>query len=114
MANTPLANFVFTDLLLPAFLLPDTCENFNKGYPKETIGYYLYNQHEKKIFVSCYAEFFKNSLTLQEASGSLTLQEASGNNTLHKANGSDVGLELIQEDDTQPSNDTIEQHDEVA
>ncbi|GJU20127.1 retrotransposon protein, putative, ty1-copia subclass [Tanacetum coccineum] len=46
-----------------------------------------------------------NTLTLQEASGNLTLQEASG---------SDVGLELLQEEDnTQPSENTSEQHDEL-
>nr|GEX66576.1 zinc finger, CCHC-type [Tanacetum cinerariifolium] len=47
---------------------------------------------------------FKNSLTLQEASGSYGLLEASE---------SDVGLELIQEDDTQPSENTSKRHDEI-
>ncbi|GJT92650.1 hypothetical protein Tco_1081495 [Tanacetum coccineum] len=51
-----------------------------------------------------YLKFFENSLTLQELYGSHELPEASG---------SDVGLELIKEDDTQPSNDTSEQHDEA-
>nr|GEV02602.1 ribonuclease H-like domain-containing protein [Tanacetum cinerariifolium] len=74
------------------------------GYLKETIGYYFYNPYENKNFVARYAEFFKNSLTLQEASMSLTL---------HEASGSDVGLELLQELDTQPSKDTSEQHDEI-
>ncbi|GJY02747.1 hypothetical protein Tco_0360899 [Tanacetum coccineum] len=58
-------------------------------YSKETIVYYFYNLYENKIFVACYAEFFENSLTLQEANGSHGLLEASG---------SDVGLELIQEE----------------
>nr|GEU55525.1 hypothetical protein [Tanacetum cinerariifolium] len=73
-------------------------------YPKETMGYYFYNPHENNIFVACYAEFFENKLSLQEASGSHGLLEASR---------SDVGLELIQEDDTQLSNDTSKRHDEV-
>ncbi|GKB46539.1 hypothetical protein Tco_0897292 [Tanacetum coccineum] len=54
--------------------------------------YHFYNPHENKVFVARYVEFFENSLTLQKASGSLTLQEASR---------SDVGLELLQEEDTQ-------------
>ncbi|GJX86222.1 hypothetical protein Tco_0336996 [Tanacetum coccineum] len=44
---------------------------------------------------------------------SLILQEASRNYTLHEAIRSDVGLELLQELDTQPLKDTREQHDEV-
>nr|GEX66895.1 zinc finger, CCHC-type [Tanacetum cinerariifolium] len=81
-----------------------------KGIPKkaethvETMRYYFYNPYENKIFVARYAEYFKNSLNLQEASGSHRLLEASR---------SDVGPELIQEDDIQPSDDTIEQHHEV-
>nr|GEU46293.1 putative retrotransposon Ty1-copia subclass protein [Tanacetum cinerariifolium] len=67
------------------------------------MGYYFYYSLENKIFVAPNAEFFENSLTLQEASGSHGLLEASG---------SDVGLELIQEDDTQPSENTSERHDE--
>nr|GEY27090.1 hypothetical protein [Tanacetum cinerariifolium] len=53
------------------------------------IGYYFYNPHRIKIFVARYAEFFENTLTLQEASGSHRLLEASE---------SDVGLELIQKE----------------
>ncbi|GJT80289.1 retrotransposon protein, putative, ty1-copia subclass [Tanacetum coccineum] len=48
--------------------------------------------------------FFENSLTLQEAIGSHKLLEASE---------SDVGLEVIQEDDTQPSKNTSDRHNEV-
>ncbi|GKE02067.1 retrotransposon protein, putative, ty1-copia subclass, partial [Tanacetum coccineum] len=62
---------------------------------KEMMGYYFYNPYENKIFVARYAEFFENSLTLQESSGS------------------DVRLELIKDNDTQPWNDTSEQRDEV-
>nr|GEW13832.1 hypothetical protein [Tanacetum cinerariifolium] len=43
----------------------------------EMIGYYFYNPHENRIFVTCYAEFFENSLNLEEASGSYGLLEAS-------------------------------------
>ncbi|GKB91658.1 DNA helicase [Tanacetum coccineum] len=52
----------------------------------------------------CVALFFENSLTLQEASGSHGLLEMSE---------SDVGLELIQEDDTKPSDNTRKKHNEV-
>ncbi|GKA88761.1 retrotransposon protein, putative, ty1-copia subclass [Tanacetum coccineum] len=74
------------------------------GYPKETMGYYFYNPLENKIFVARNAKFFENSLTLKEVSRSHGLLEASG---------SDVGLELIKEDDTQPYENTSERHDEV-
>nr|GEV00391.1 zinc finger, CCHC-type [Tanacetum cinerariifolium] len=73
-------------------------------YLKEAMGYYFYNLLENKIFVARNAEFFKNSLTLQEASGSHGLLKATGNN---------VGLELIQEDETQHSENTSKRHDEV-
>ncbi|GJX20887.1 retrotransposon protein, putative, ty1-copia subclass [Tanacetum coccineum] len=39
----------------------------DNGYPKETMGYYFYNPHENKNSIARYAEFFENSLTLQEA-----------------------------------------------
>ncbi|GJW31624.1 hypothetical protein Tco_0051656 [Tanacetum coccineum] len=68
---------------------------FPDGYPKETMGYYFYYPLENKIFVAQNVEFFENCLTLQEASVS------------------DVGLELLQKDDTQPSENTSEQHNDV-
>ncbi|GKA55718.1 retrotransposon protein, putative, ty1-copia subclass [Tanacetum coccineum] len=74
-------------------------------YPKETMGYYFYYPLENKIFVSQNAEFFENSIMVQEASGSHGLLEMSG---------SDKGLELIQEEDTQPSENTSKAHNEVA
>ncbi|GKD64555.1 retrotransposon protein, putative, ty1-copia subclass [Tanacetum coccineum] len=58
------------------------------GYPKETMGYYFSNPHKNKIFVVHYVEFFESSLTSQEASGS------------------NVDLEIIQEENTQPSKNT--------
>ncbi|GJR40195.1 retrotransposon protein, putative, ty1-copia subclass [Tanacetum coccineum] len=73
-------------------------------YPKETMGYYFYYPFENKIDVAQNAKFFENSLTLQEASVSHGLLEASE---------SDVGLELIQKDDTKPSKNTSERNDEV-
>ncbi|GJX27774.1 retrotransposon protein, putative, ty1-copia subclass [Tanacetum coccineum] len=75
-----------------------------KGYPKETMGYYFYNLLENTIFVAQNAELFENSLTLQEASES---------HRMLKASGSDAGLELIQEDDTQPFENTSKRHDEI-
>ncbi|GKC61427.1 retrotransposon protein, putative, ty1-copia subclass, partial [Tanacetum coccineum] len=74
------------------------------SYPKETTGYYFYYPPENKIFVTRNAEFFENSLIVQEASGS---------HGPLKMSGSDEGLELIQEEDTQPSENTSEEHNEV-
>ncbi|GJT66072.1 retrotransposon protein, putative, ty1-copia subclass [Tanacetum coccineum] len=74
-------------------------------YPKETIGYYFYYPLENKIFVSRNAEFFEISFMIQEASESRGLLELSG---------SDKGLEIIQEEDTEPSKNTSNEHNEVA
>ncbi|GKB43870.1 retrotransposon protein, putative, ty1-copia subclass [Tanacetum coccineum] len=75
------------------------------SYLRETMGYYFYYPLENKIFVSQNAEFFENSFMVQEASGSHGLLEMSG---------SDKGLEIIQEEDTQPSINTSKEHNEVA
>ncbi|GJQ97189.1 retrotransposon protein, putative, ty1-copia subclass [Tanacetum coccineum] len=75
-----------------------------RGYPKETMGYYFYYPLENKIFVARNAEFFENNLIVQEASGSHGPLISSG---------SDKGLELIQED-THPSENTSKEHNEVA
>ncbi|GJY46641.1 retrotransposon protein, putative, ty1-copia subclass [Tanacetum coccineum] len=75
------------------------------GYPKEMMGYYFYYPLENKIFVAQNVKFFENSLMAQEASGSHGLLESSG---------SDGGLELIHEEDTQPSENTSEIHNDVA
>ncbi|GJX22050.1 retrotransposon protein, putative, ty1-copia subclass [Tanacetum coccineum] len=64
------------------------------GYPKEMIGYSFYYPPENKFFVARNAEFLKNSLIAQEASGSLE------------------DLEIIQEEDTHPSIDTSLNHKE--
>ncbi|GJX29577.1 retrotransposon protein, putative, ty1-copia subclass [Tanacetum coccineum] len=64
------------------------------GYPKETIGYSFYNPSENKVFVARNAEFFENDLIDLKASGSVE------------------DLELIQEEDTNPSVDTSLNHEE--
>ncbi|GJU69636.1 retrotransposon protein, putative, ty1-copia subclass [Tanacetum coccineum] len=56
------------------------------GYLKETMGYYFYYPLENKIFVARNAEFFENSLMVQEASRI---------HGLLKSSRSDEGLELI-------------------
>ncbi|GJT27798.1 retrovirus-related pol polyprotein from transposon TNT 1-94 [Tanacetum coccineum] len=55
------------------------------GYPKETMGYYLYFPPENKIVVARYAEFFVKNLITQEVSGRA------------------IDLEEIQDEDTSPS-----------
>ncbi|GJS65629.1 hypothetical protein Tco_0680193, partial [Tanacetum coccineum] len=74
-------------------------------YPKETMGYYFYYPLENKNFVSQNAEFFENSFMIQEMSGS---------HGLLKMSGSDKGLEIRQKEDTQPSENTSKEHNEVA
>ncbi|GKC77226.1 zinc finger, CCHC-type containing protein [Tanacetum coccineum] len=74
------------------------------GYLNEMMDYYFYYPLKNKIFVARNAEFFENNLILQEASGSYTL---------HEASMSDIGLELLQENDTRPSENTSKQHNEV-
>nr|GEX02007.1 hypothetical protein [Tanacetum cinerariifolium] len=64
------------------------------GYPKETMRYSFYSPSENKVFVARNAKLFKSIL--------LDL----------KANGSVEDLELIQEEDTNPSVDTGLNHKE--
>ncbi|GKA42202.1 retrotransposon protein, putative, ty1-copia subclass, partial [Tanacetum coccineum] len=64
------------------------------GYPKETMGYSFYNPSENKVFVARNAEFFESKLLDLKASGSVE------------------DLELIQEEDTNPSVDTSLNHEE--
>ncbi|GKB46721.1 retrotransposon protein, putative, ty1-copia subclass [Tanacetum coccineum] len=59
------------------------------------MGYYFYYPPENKIFVARYDEFFKSGLILQEVSGE------------------NVDLEVIQDEDAQPSKNTREHHNEV-
>ncbi|GJX82637.1 retrotransposon protein, putative, ty1-copia subclass [Tanacetum coccineum] len=55
--------------------------------------------------IELYAEFFEDNLIVQEASGS---------HRPLKMSRSDEGLELIQEEDTQPFENTSEEHNEVV
>nr|GEW43743.1 hypothetical protein [Tanacetum cinerariifolium] len=64
------------------------------GYPKETIGYSFYSPSDNKVFVARNAEFFENDLIDLKASESVK------------------DLELIQEEDTNPSLDTSLDHEE--
>ncbi|GJT10974.1 retrotransposon protein, putative, ty1-copia subclass, partial [Tanacetum coccineum] len=64
------------------------------GYPKETMGYSFYSPSENKVFVARNAEFFESKLIDLKASGSVE------------------DLELIQEEDTNPSVDTSLNHEE--
>ncbi|GKE11621.1 retrotransposon protein, putative, ty1-copia subclass, partial [Tanacetum coccineum] len=75
------------------------------GYPKETMGYNFYYPSKNKIFVARNAEFFEDNLIVQETSGSHGPLIMSG---------SAKGLELIQEEDTQPYENTSEEHNEVV
>ncbi|GKA64947.1 retrotransposon protein, putative, ty1-copia subclass [Tanacetum coccineum] len=61
----------------PEKLNPRSIKCIFVGYPKETMGYYFYYPLENNIFVARNAEFFENSLMVQEASGSHGLFESS-------------------------------------
>nr|GEX75008.1 retrotransposon protein, putative, Ty1-copia subclass [Tanacetum cinerariifolium] len=64
------------------------------GYPKKTMGYSFYSPFENKVFVARNAEFFESKLLDLKASGSVE------------------DLELIPEEDTNPSVDTSLDHGE--
>nr|GFB11819.1 retrotransposon protein, putative, Ty1-copia subclass [Tanacetum cinerariifolium] len=81
-------------LTKPDKLEPKSIKCIFVGYPKETIRYYFYYLPENKVLVARNAEFLENSLINQEASGSME------------------NLEIIQEEDTHPSIDTILNHKE--
>ncbi|GJW15409.1 retrotransposon protein, putative, ty1-copia subclass [Tanacetum coccineum] len=81
-------------LTKPDKLEPRSIKCIFVGYPKETIGYSFYYPPENKVFVARNAEFFENSLITQEASESLE------------------DLEIIQKEDTHPSENTSSHHDE--
>nr|GEW29259.1 hypothetical protein [Tanacetum cinerariifolium] len=74
------------------------------GYPEETMGYYFCYPPENKIFVARNVGFFKNNLMVQEASGS---------HGLLKVSESKLGLELFQEHDIHPFENTSGIHDEI-
>ncbi|GKE14889.1 retrotransposon protein, putative, ty1-copia subclass, partial [Tanacetum coccineum] len=81
-------------LTKPDKLEPRSFKCIFVGYPKETMGYSFYNPSENKVFVARNAEFFESNLKDQEASGSLE------------------DLEIIQEEDTNPSLNTSLDHEE--
>ncbi|GJS14605.1 retrotransposon protein, putative, ty1-copia subclass [Tanacetum coccineum] len=58
-------------LTKPEKLKPKSIKCIFVGYPKEMMRYSFYYPPENKVFVARNAEFFKNSLITQEASGSL-------------------------------------------
>ncbi|GJS48505.1 retrovirus-related pol polyprotein from transposon TNT 1-94 [Tanacetum coccineum] len=89
MAKKPYSHQVERAKDLLGLIHTDVC-----GYPKETMGYFFYYPLENKVFVARNAEFFKNDVIDQEASG--TLED----------------LEIIQEEDTHPSIDTSLNHEE--
>ncbi|GJU30667.1 zinc finger, CCHC-type containing protein [Tanacetum coccineum] len=81
-------------LTKPDKLKPRSIKGIFVGYPKETMIYSFYYPPENKVFIARNAEFLENSLIAQEASESLE------------------DLEIIQEEDTHPSIDTILNHEE--
>ncbi|GKD11417.1 retrotransposon protein, putative, ty1-copia subclass [Tanacetum coccineum] len=81
-------------LIKPDKLEPRSIKCIFVGYIQEAIGYSFYYLPENKVIVAQDAEFFENSLISQEASGSLE------------------DLEVIQEEDTHPSENTSLHHDE--
>nr|GEW85760.1 hypothetical protein [Tanacetum cinerariifolium] len=81
-------------LTKPDKLKPMSIKCIFIGYPKETMGYSFYYPPENKVLVARNAEFLKNILITQEASGSLE------------------DLEIIQEEDTHLFIDTSLNHKE--
>ncbi|GJV11645.1 retrotransposon protein, putative, ty1-copia subclass [Tanacetum coccineum] len=75
-------------------LVPRSIKCIFVGYPKETMSYSFYYPPENKVFVSQNAEFIENNLITQDASGSVE------------------DLEIIQDEDTHPSENTSSHHDE--
>ncbi|GJV73070.1 retrotransposon protein, putative, ty1-copia subclass [Tanacetum coccineum] len=81
-------------LTKPDKLEPRSIKCIFVGYPKEIMRYCFYYPPENKVLVARNVEFLENSLRTQEASGSLE------------------DLEIIQEEDTNPSIDTSLHHEE--
>ncbi|GJT45417.1 retrotransposon protein, putative, ty1-copia subclass [Tanacetum coccineum] len=81
-------------LTKPDKLEPISIKCIFVGYPKETMSYSFYYPPENKVLVARNAEFFKNSFITQEASGGLEY------------------LEIIQDEDTHPSENISLHHDE--
>jgi len=51
-------------------LTPKSDKCFFVGYPRETKGYYFYNQAERKVFVACNGVFLEKEFLSKEVSGS--------------------------------------------
>nr|GEZ72519.1 hypothetical protein [Tanacetum cinerariifolium] len=81
-------------LTKPDKLKPRSIKCIFVGYPKKMIGYSFYYPPKNKVFAARNAEFLKNSIIVQEASGSLE------------------DLKIIQEEDTHLSIDTSLNHEE--
>ncbi|GKB56144.1 retrotransposon protein, putative, ty1-copia subclass, partial [Tanacetum coccineum] len=94
MVPTKKALFKRDTLTKPDKLDPRSFRCIFVGYPMKTMGYSFYNPSENKVFVARNAEFFENDLIDLKASGSVE------------------DLELIQEEDTNPSVDTSLDHEE--
>nr|GEV15105.1 hypothetical protein [Tanacetum cinerariifolium] len=67
----------------------------DRGYPKETMGYYFYFSPENKIVVARYAEFFERNLITQEVSGrAIDLEEIPDENTSPSEITSKIPMEV--------------------
>ena len=64
-------------------LTPKSDKCFFVGYPKETKGYYIYNQEEGKVFITRHSVFFEKEFISRKDSGSMVrleeIQETSEN-----------------------------------
>ncbi|GKG25691.1 hypothetical protein Tco_0398837, partial [Tanacetum coccineum] len=65
------------------------------GYPKETMGYYLYFPPKNKIVVARYAEFFEKNLITQEVNGrAIDLEEIPNEDTSTSKITSKIPMEV--------------------
>ncbi|GKE86867.1 retrotransposon protein, putative, ty1-copia subclass [Tanacetum coccineum] len=68
----------------------------------------------KKVERAPYEIWHGKAPKLPKGNNSLMVQEASGSHEILKMSKSDEGLKLIQEEDTQPSENTSEEHNDVV
>nr|GEW24252.1 hypothetical protein [Tanacetum cinerariifolium] len=87
----------------------------DNGYMHTFVDYGIYVMNDDVFYFNAIPHDGIDEIDMHNLypNNSLTLIEASGSHTFHEASGSNVGLELLKELDTQPSNETSEQHDEV-
>ncbi|GKB44368.1 retrotransposon protein, putative, ty1-copia subclass [Tanacetum coccineum] len=83
------------------------------GYALESVARILKMVPTKKVDKTPYEIWNGKAPNMSYFKNSFTLQETSRSHTLHEASASDIGLELLQELDIQPLNDTSKQHNEV-